>query len=411
MSERVAGDSQPLPTPAQATTRRLPVVRELPWATLATVGGMLLGWRLATWLFGSLMASSVESIPPPTDNVDFLLRASVQGEAWWHLWLAQGGYGNTAHGAQIDAFPPLFAWLIALVHWLIPSWSLSGLMVTHIALFAVLLYLVALARLQPASGTGYASVAAVLLWPAAPFLGVIYPQALLLLTSTAALYHARRNQWLIAGLWALLAGLTHELGLLLVVPLGVLWLQQRTRTERVQWWRRVGTVLAAPLGFALFLAVVTVQTGSPRSYLAGQKALGFESWRAAHGLHTLLDLPAVLTNQSPAIRGYAVASLAYPTAFFPALIDGTLLLVAALAGVWLWRRQRAESCFLLAAVVVIGLFYGLPGAGRHLLGLAPLYVVLGRTVRWPVVSYLLALLGVILLGLTIFQQVNGYWAG
>lgn len=391
--------------------------RAVPWADLGAVLGMVAGWRAATWLFALLAASSTEwpGLYPPASAADFFARALLQGEALWHVWIAQGGYAVAAHGPNSAAFPPLFALLIRLVALVAPSWSLAGALVAHGALMGALAYLVALARLDADRDTGLRAAAAALLWPAAPFLGAVYPGSTLLLTVTAALYHARRGQWARAGLWAALAGLTRGIGLLVVVPLAIEWLTQRERDAAAPTRRRLAGLLAlaaAPLGFLGFLAFLGWQVGSPLAYFRAQAALGPGSLRHPLGLRTLLDLPAVLANTAPAIRGYPAAALPFQTVRISALIDAGVLLLAASAGVWLTLRvRRSYGLFVLAGVAVVALIDGLPGSARHLLFLAPLYLALGTWTRRPLAGYLAAMLGLALVALTLFLFVNGFWAG
>lgn len=376
---------------------------------------MLLGWRAATWLFGLLAASSItgNEVYPPVDLPDFFARASLQGEALWHIWIAQNGYDAAPHGPDSAAFLPLYPALIALVHRLGPSWPLAGGLVTHGALAAALAYLFALARLDGDRDRGLLTIAATLLWPAAPFLGVVYPEALLLLTIAAALYHARRGRWWAAALWGALAGLTRGFGVLLALPLLIEWLgrdHRDTDTPR----RRLGGALAItapPLGFLTFLVVLTLQRGAPLAYFRAQEALAPGSLFGALGLRTLRDLPAILRNDTPLVRGFSLVQLPFPTPLIPALIDATALLIAALAGVVLLRSRRSYGFFVLAGVAAIALLDGLPGSPRHLLGLAPLYLALGDGARHPVLGYLAATLGLALVALTLLLYVNGFWVG
>jgi len=392
-------------------------LRAVAWADLATVLGLLGGWRVATWLFALLAATSVEGdgFYPPTTATEFFNRALLQGEALWHVWIAQAGYDPAAHGPNAAAFPPLFALLIRLASPLVPSWSLAGALIAHGALLGALLYLIALVRLDADRDTGLRAVAAALLWPAAPFLGVVYPESLLLLTVTAAIYHARRGQWARVACWAALAGLTRGFGLLLVVPLLAEWLTQRhTRVGVTPWQRLLGplAVVAAPLGFCGFLAWLGWRVGSPLAFFRAQEALSAGNLRGALGLRTLLDLPAILADAAPAIRGYPASASAFPTTLIPALIDAAILGLVALAGLWLtFRSRRSYGLFVLGGALAVALLAGLPGSARHLLALAPLYLALAAWTRRPVTGYLFAMLGLALLALTLFLYVNGFWAG
>lgn len=377
---------------------------------IGTAFGLLVGWRCALWLFALLAMSTYLPTPAPTTAKLFFGRTVLSGEAHWHLQLVREGYHATGDGAVLAAFPPLYALLVRAVGFATHSYIWAGAFVSHVALLGALAYLLALVGLDRDRPVALRAGLAALLWPGAVQLGTISPDSTLLLTCTGALYHARRGQWGRAALWAALAGLTRGLGLLLAIPLLVIWLAQR-RQQPASAPRRdlaaLAATIAAPLAFLAFLAALWWQFGTPLTFFRAQHDLGFGTLRHPVGLGTIADWRAILNNAAPAVRGYNPEQSAFKTALIPAIIDATSLLVAGLAGVWLLLRARwADGLFVLLGTLAAFAIWGLPNSPQHLLALVPLYLALARWTNRPLIGYLAAFLSLEVLALTYYLYLN-----
>lgn len=110
----------------------------------------------------------------------------------------------------------------------------AGVFISLCAFFLALYYFVRLASelLGPERGAGAALLLAT--YPFAYFYNAPYTEALFLLCIVAAAYHFRRQQFLIAGAWGLVAGLTRPNGFLLSVPLGLLAIARYGECRRAQ---------------------------------------------------------------------------------------------------------------------------------------------------------------------------------
>jgi hypothetical protein len=384
------------------------------WPDFGAVCGLVAIWTGALWLFALLASYLAPSIYPPATAAEFFQRVLLQGEALWHVWIGQRGYAFTPGQSSTAAFPPLLALLLRAVVTVIGSWALAGALVTHAALIGALAYLTALVRLDYEQPVVWRALVAVLLWPAAPFLGAVYPEALLLLAVTAALYHARRGQWWLAALWGAFASLARGAGLAVLLPLAIEWWQQTPRGERSPRERLLALLplLLVPLPFLIFLGYLAWQTGAPFAFFEAQRTFGQGALLHPQALATLAHWREILARTAPLVRGYPAGGVAPGLLRVHELVDlGTLALGGA-AGLWLWRRVRVSyGAFVLAGAATVAFFGGVPGMARHLLALAPLYLALACWTRRPVAAYLVALLGLMLSALTMYLFVNGYWAG
>jgi hypothetical protein len=155
-----------------------------------------------------------------------LLSPLARWDAVWYLGIADSGYGD-ADSPRV-AFFPLYPLLVRAVAE-VGGGSRGALLVASyvVALAALLAALHLLHRLVSLElGRRVAGPALLLLcaFPASLFLGAPYSESLFLLASVGAVYAARTGAWAWAGLAAAAASGTRSAGVLLVVPLAILYL-------------------------------------------------------------------------------------------------------------------------------------------------------------------------------------------
>jgi hypothetical protein len=177
---------------------------------------------------------------------DMLLSPLARWDAVWYLGIAQDGYDGGAGAAFFPLYPLLVRTLV------LPSPSEGALLVSayvvSLACFAGALWLLQrLVELELGRRVAAATVWLVALFPAAVYFGAPYSESLFLLVSVGAFYAARTGRWAWAGALAAAASATRSAGLVLVVPLVVLWLESRPRRARDLAW-----VALAPVGLAAY---------------------------------------------------------------------------------------------------------------------------------------------------------------
>ena len=139
----------------------------------------------------------------------------------WYLIIAHGGYD---HAPARTAFYPLYPLLIRIFGTVFRSDLVGGVFVS-LACFAVGLVVVyRLASLE--LGEDHASVCVMLLAfsPMAFFFSAVYTESLFLALSAGCIYRARRGRWPSACLLGGLAAASRNTGVLLAVPLVLLYL-------------------------------------------------------------------------------------------------------------------------------------------------------------------------------------------
>ncbi len=379
----------------------------------------VLVWRLTIILFTALVASFHYDNPPPDNLIDLLDRTLVQWDAGFYLAIAQDGYADNPSKA---AFYPLLPILIRATHAAVPSWRAAGALVVHAALIGALFYLHALARLDHGREVARRAVVFALFFPTAIFLGAIYTESLLLLTMTASVYHARRGQWWMAGLWGAAAGLTKMVGGVVVVPLlWEYWRSEAWRSACEGWkpdWRKLARTLPAlalvPLGALAFLVGLHLSFGSYRIYFAMQ-----ESWRRHSFFRPFIPdgwmfLTSWLKGEGDTVINYYYpqAGLSRPSTHAFMAIDLLFLTVFLIMGIVLCVRVRGSYGLLVFAVLGMAAFSGSPQSlNRFAVILFPSFIGFALAARHLVVGFGLFALSGALLAFFSFLFVNGFWAG
>jgi hypothetical protein len=246
---------------------------------------------------------------------DALVAPLARWDSVWYLAIANDGY--PPDDARRAAFFPLYPLLVRAGSWVIGSPLVAGALVSLACFGLALVLLHRLTVLELGAPAAGPAVWALALFPGAVFFSAVYSEALYLALSVGCLYAARTDRWAWAGAAGMLAASTRSAGVLLVVPLALLWLgEQRGRGRR---WRRgdAAWIGLVPVGLAGFSASLALGGGDPLAplhaqevwmrHFAGPFAGAWDGAAAAwRGLHHLGD-PAARTDV--ALLGFLLAAL------------------------------------------------------------------------------------------------------
>ncbi|MEA2459191.1 MAG: hypothetical protein QOC95_2163, partial [Thermoleophilaceae bacterium] len=190
---------------------------------------------------------------------DALLAPLARWDAVWYLDIAHSGYGGPS-----TAFFPLYPLVVrALSPGGSPALLLVMSYVVSLAALGGALYLMhRLVALELGERVARPAVLLLALFPGALWLGAPYSESLFLLLSIGAFYAARTDRWAWAGACAALASATRSAGIVLIVPLLVLWWRSAPRR-----WHNLGWVALAPAGLALYSLYLALSLGDGFAYL------------------------------------------------------------------------------------------------------------------------------------------------
>ena len=173
---------------------------------------------LALFQFPLYPTTYYHDVPPvPPGIANALLGVWQRFDTLWYTKIAMQGY---AQGDGTTVFFPLYPILtrfVGKVLW--GNYLLGGIIVSNVAYFLALIALYKLTQLEFDSQVAARTVVYLSVFPTAFFLLAAYTESLFLLFAVAAFYYARKGNWLAASVMGLLAALTKQLGLLLLLPL------------------------------------------------------------------------------------------------------------------------------------------------------------------------------------------------
>ncbi|MBJ7520354.1 MAG: hypothetical protein JHC84_11715 [Solirubrobacteraceae bacterium] len=160
----------------------------------------------------------------------------------WFLAIAGDGYDGGARAA----FFPLYPLLVGAVGTVLGSDLIAGVVVSLVAFTGALVALHRLVALDFGDRVARGAVLAVAFFPMSFFLSAVYSEALYLALSVGAFLAARSGRWAWVGLLGGCAAATRSAGIVLLLPLFIVWWKQRERrTVDLAWLALVPAGLLA----------------------------------------------------------------------------------------------------------------------------------------------------------------------
>lgn len=320
-------------------------------------------------------------------------------DANWYKGIAHHGYlileGIETHQENI-AFFPLYPYLMRLIQWLLPVESTNTLLLIGILLsnlfFLGSLYLLYRLTLEAFSNPPAARRAVWLLalFPTTLFFSAVYSESTFLFFSLAAFFFAHRRQWAMAGAAGFFAALTRVPGIVLLAPLGWMYL------ESIQWnWRKIRWNLLwlalVPLGLLAFLLHVYPLTGNLLAPLQAQ---------AAWTKQTVLPWQTVFQSSS----NYPIITQ----------IDQVCVFLGLFLAIYALIKLPSKSYGLYALVLLfMPLFTGnLRSYTRYSMVIFPLFIIGAILLRKKPLLFLVILtLSLVVMIFFMFGWTRFYWVG
>jgi uncharacterized protein (TIGR03382 family) len=340
-------------------------------------------------------------------TLDSVFSPLARWDTTWYLDIAHSGYG----GASTAFFPlyPLLVRGLAVVD--APGGLLvSAYAVSLASLFGALYLMHRLVALELGPRVARLSVLMLAAFPGALWLGAPYSESLFLLLSVGAFYCARTDRWALAGVAAALASATRSAGIVLVVPLLILWWQGRRRPRDLGW------IALAPLGLAAYSAYLAISLGDGFAYLHLQD-VWFRSFAGPFGgvpdgaVAAWDGLRQIVSGQREHVYFTAAGGDPIAVGWHNVELFGFLLLaLVAVVGV-LRRLPRAYGAYVVAALALPLSFpvgpQPLMSLPRFLAVLFPLFMWLALVCRTP--RRQVVVLALLALGLGVFTARYATW--
>ena len=278
---------------SQATSSRPSTGREsvsAAWARIRASDAFADSWRALAWsrlgifavalyatLAGGMSSGNADKfdIPALTHPFggfgDLLFSPLARWDSVWYLSIANLGYGGD--DSPRTAFFPLFPLLSRGVGELgggSEAAVLIGSYLVALAALGVALYLLhRLTELELGRAAAGPAVLLLCVFPASLFLGAPYSESLFLAASIGAFYAARTGHWAAAGAAAAAAGATRSAGVLLLLPLAILYWQTTSPGRRLR--PDVAWLALAPAGIVAYAVYLAAAHGDPLAFSSAQE--------------------------------------------------------------------------------------------------------------------------------------------
>jgi Mannosyltransferase (PIG-V) len=349
------------------------------WSSRAVVwGAAILTVLIFGWAGSSAIHLDPYGVTRPFHNNELsnlLVAPGARFDSAWYLTIAHEGYDTGSR----SAFFPLLPALLSLFGQTVGSALVAGIAISSISGLGALYLLHRLVTLDFDLAHARTTVWLAAWFPGALVLSAVYSEALFLLFSVGSLYAARVARWPLAGLLGGLAAVSRSGGIVLLVPLVViyLWGPRADRPSDVPWrglrprYRPRADVLWVPAGLAVYMLYLALTTGDPMAVFSAQAAwhrtfvplggIAAGLWSAVHSSIDLLfpgGAPAPLPNE------YGVPQ---------ALIDVREIALAGfmVLGIWLVceAARRLTPAYAAYAACGLALPLSVPADGFPLMSL------------------------------------------
>ncbi|MDQ6778856.1 MAG: hypothetical protein M3071_22125, partial [Actinomycetota bacterium] len=153
---------------------------------------------------------------------NLLVAPLARWDSSWYLTIAHQGYD---HNLMRTAFFPLYPMIVGGLGLIVRSELIAGVLVSLVSFGVALVLLYRLASLELGSASrARLAVMLTAFCPLAFFFSAVYSESLFLALSLGAVFEARMGRWATAGLLGALGAAARNSGVILVVPLALLFL-------------------------------------------------------------------------------------------------------------------------------------------------------------------------------------------
>jgi hypothetical protein len=260
--------------PARAAQR---VEVERPWSGLAhrlqawaaTPAGRVWADAAFIWAVTRLIFLALTFLVPgllrrgggATGGLAGLLGQWVTQDGIHYAYLAQHGY-DTLWRANFWPMIPLLEHIFGPVFG--GNYGLAGMVIANVSFLGALVALRRLAERELGAQAARRAALYLAIFPTAFYLFAPYSESLFLWLSISAFSAIRQRRWLLAGVLGCLSMLTRSVGLILVVPFAVEFLQA-WRRGAARWWQGAFVALI-PCAAGLYSAYLWLQHADPLAY-------------------------------------------------------------------------------------------------------------------------------------------------
>jgi Mannosyltransferase (PIG-V) len=369
----------------------------------AGVAGALAAPRRAGW--ATFDPSRISASLGAVGNV--LAAPAVRWDSIHYLAIAEHGYAQ----AGDTVFFPLYPLLVRALGYTIGSDPLAGIVTSALSFAVALTLLHRLTKLELGPQAADVAVWLLALAPLSFFFTAVYTESLFLALSVGAVYAARRDRWALAAALGGLAAVTRVPGVLLVIPLAVIYLEAHRLPGR-----RLASILVLPAALGCYLGYLAARGFGPLAPIVQQTG-GQHNHNLTGPITTVF---AAVRTAAAGVRWLDLVHIYRPTLDGPfspgtesiVLLGALAIAVSALVAT-VRRLPLAYGAYAVAALLVCTWSpvdgQPLKSVDRYTLTIFPLWMVAGAWIAERRLTRATLLMSAALLGFWSFQFATWAW--
>jgi Gpi18-like mannosyltransferase len=314
-------------------------------------------------------------------------------DSGWYMAIAEFGYQNTpSEFGQDTAFFPIYPLLVRLLNVITDDFHVAGILVSNISFLLALAVLFQLLSRRYGAEIAERALVLIAFSPFSFFFSAAYTESVFLLATACSFHLCERKRYLWAALWAAVASGTRPVGLITVVGLVLIYLEQIGYD-----WRRIrANILVFSLGLmgtVLFMLFLAVEHGNALQFWEGQRAWGtLNPWDAIARTTGSLSFDAIANGSYEALNLIHVLSGLF-----------------ALCVLVLAHRRVGLPYTIFALMIIAASCTRLLAMGRYLIIVFPLFVGLAFLLTNRTVYLLFLYMSITLLALFCIMFSHWYW--
>jgi len=317
----------------------------------------------------------------------------------WYLSIVQYGYTvpqDISSQYSNIAFFPLYPYLIKLFTFWFPDslqtesvFLLTGLMISNICFILALFGLYELGKTLFGEESAKKAILLYLCIPAGFYFSAFYTESLFLFLIVFSLVFAEKNEWRAAGFFSMFAALTRPHGILILIPLG--WIYLSKKNWKIRSIRSdICWLLLAPMGFLVFFFGLYRLTGNFFVFFEAQG-----SWGRSIGVSFFSSYFEPLFNRFNRI----------------AVIDTLMITLSFILSIVLLVKipQKAYGIYALCATLILILTGNLFSMTRYTAAIFPIFLFAGHFLSNQKVFTAICGIFIVLQILFFSGWINYYW--
>jgi len=345
------------------------------------------------------------------DSISFWSSMEMMWNRWdggHYLYMAENWYTNDMSTDKRFhlVFYPLYPILIKGVYFFVKSYFWSAMIVSNVSLFVGSAYLYKLVKLDYEEAFAFRAVKYMLIYPITFFLSINFSESVFFTLSIMTVYYLRKHRWFLMGLCGMLAAVSRNFGIILLVPVAAEYLlyianafKNRKDGNFIKSLLNGFYILLVPTGFFLYLLLNKVISGDWFTFLRYQR----EYWSQSFGMF-YDNVKATFENAIPKVSDWEAADRM--TIWVPQAFSSVMAFALVIYGIK--KIRNSYSLYMLAYVTIALSPTWLLSGSRYLMCIFPMYIILAILSKKRIWDFVLTYASIILLALYSLCFACGY---